>query len=238
VIVEDPGDTRIVRRLTYDDIDPAFTCTITLTNPSSSLLERGETVSSVTATATYSGGTPTSASIATTYGGQADGSDVALGSWSIPGPSYLSASASGSVQRVAAGGSDPSMTITLTSSTGSVSKQNTDSVSWTYKVYSGLTTASSPTSSDVTGLTGTLKQSRNGTYGPLNPSSQYWVIAFPDLSAWTTGTPTFKDENGATFVMNAYTTVSITNSYGVTCNYRVYRSTNLLVATGRSLVVT
>ena len=238
-IVEDPANTRISRRLTYDDIDPAFVATVTLTSPSSSLVERGSTQSSLTATASYTGGTATSASIATTYAGATDGGDIALGAWSIPGSSYTSATAAGTVKRNAASGTDPSMTITLTASTGGVTKTATDTVSWTFRVMTGLSSAATPTESDVEALTyNTLKQSRNGDYGPYNPSSQYWIFAIPDLTAWTTGTPTFKDENGATFVMEAYTTVSITNPSGVTCNYRVYRSTNLLIATGRHLVVT
>lgn len=228
------------RRPTNNDLGPAFSGTLSLST--ATLVERGSTQSSVTATVSYANGTCTSASLATTYSGATDAGDVNLGSWSISSP-FTSASASGTVKRNAAGGTDPVMTVTLTyASSTSGTLTTTDTTTWTYRVFDGLV-ASSVTTGDIDEAmiealtTNSLLQGRTLTT-TRSPSSQKWLRAFPDLAPWTTGTVTFKDENAATFEFESYVTVSVTNASGVTCNYRAYLSTNVLTATNRSCVGT
>lgn len=243
VVGNDGVSTALWVQLTADDLGTALSSTFVLSvGDSNNLVERGielgDSVTSTPPSTPITGsssntptGTVTSASIANTYTGATDAGDVDLGVWSTAA-TFITASAAGSVKRNAAGGTDPRMLCTRTYSNGGTSKTVSDSISWTYKVYAGVTATATPTESTIEGLAvyNSLKQNRTfttliGGVLAFAPSSQYIVIAFPDLSAWTTGTPTFIDQNGATFVMqDPYTTVSVTNTYGVTCNYRCYRS--------------
>lgn len=233
VVGNDGAGTALWVQLTSDDLGTALSSTFVLST--AALVERGSLQSSVTGTSVNTPtGTVTSASIATTYSGATDAGDIDLGAWSTSA-TFITASAAGTVKRIAASGTDPRMTCTRTYSNGSTTKTVADTTDWTFKVYAGVTAAAAPTESDIEGLAvfNSLKQTRifttlvSGTLA-FTPSSQYIVIAFPDLSAWTTGTPTFIDQNGATFVMNAYTTVAVTNgaTTPVTVNYRCYRSTS------------
>lgn len=100
---------------------------------------------------------------------------------------------------------------------------------WYWKIYYGESALSSLTETDVEALrASSLVSTINGTYNMLAGGYKYW--AYPTTMGLKT---TWKDTStGFDVAMNSTPqTVSLTNSFGVTQNYYVYRTYNILGGT-------
>lgn len=230
------------RQSTADDLGTALLSTLVLST--TALVQRGATLSSVTAASVNTPtGSVTSASLATTYSGATDGGDVNLGAWSTSAP-FTSASAAGTVKRNAAGGTDPRMTVTRTYSDGSSTKTVSDTTDWTYRVYAGPSSVAVLNEAQIEALAsmshasgGVLQQDLAGPTqaAPINYTmtlnDEYAHFCSPDLSPWN-GTLVVR-QNGIIIsaAINVVGTVSVTNSDGVACNYQDRRSDTKLTGT-------
>lgn len=235
VLMEDPGGTLVFERLTQDMILPGFSVSsFGKTAPSGGTVtyRRGDTVSGITASASYVGGPPNSASIANVFGGSTDGGDTDPGSWVITSP-FATASLGGVIKRSGADlAADPTMTATLTAVKG-VSRTGAFTIVWTRDVYWDVGVAGLSTSSDILALSNTvLSGTRNRTL-TLSPSSQKVYYAYPKEY----GTATFI-LSGFPAAFNAPSEVAVTNTNGVTSTYYLYESTNLLTGSSLPFVVT
>jgi hypothetical protein len=99
------------------------------------------------------------------------------------------------------------------------------SFSWRWRTYYGESTNSILTESDIKGLRAfNLNPSYTGTFNFLSGGYKYfiWPVEY--------GNPTtFKDaSNNLSVPIQAPYVVSVTNSFGVTCNYNVFRTVNVL----------
>lgn len=115
--------------------------------------------------------------------------------------------------------------IEATASSGSVISR-TFTVGWQWKVYYGESALGTLTEGDVEALrVGTLKTSVNGTYAMNEGGYKWW--AFP--SSFTQPTQ-FKDINTQFLVAMdpVVGEVLVTNSFGVSTMYKLYRSYNIL----------
>ena len=109
--------------------------------------------------------------------------------------------------------------------TNSSSFSETYSVSWYWRTYYGTSANGSPDASLVTGLTSSfLSSSFAGTYSFA--AGGYKYFAYPSSLGTAT---TFKDTStNLNVAMQPLQVVSVTNSFGVSTNYNVHRSTNVL----------
>jgi hypothetical protein len=99
------------------------------------------------------------------------------------------------------------------------------SVNWRLRMFYGESTNTSLTESQIEALrVSQLNTTANGTYAMA--AGGYKYFAYP--TSWGLRT-TFKDTStNLDVAMEAATTVSVTNSFGVTTNYYVHRTTNQL----------
>jgi hypothetical protein len=119
--------------------------------------------------------------------------------------------------------------------TNGVSFGATLNLRWDYRMYVGTSPNTNLTANEITGLTefNSVKNGFVGTYAL--PAGNYKYFCFADVLSY--GTPNeWKDpSNGTNFVLfdsypntdskgKTYDLVSVTNSFGQTTNYRVYRS--------------
>lgn len=125
----------------------------------------------------------------------------------------------------------------VTAPTGSDETSASVAITFLYKRYIGVTTASSITESVIKGLSSSeLTSSKSKTItGVTANSSQYYVIAYPKALGALTGII----QDGATPVLSAFTqtTVSVTNAAGYTQDYYVYRSNNVGAFTNAKLAL-
>lgn len=115
-------------------------------------------------------------------------------------------------------------TISATNTSGS-SFSTTISRSWRPKIYYGTSASSPLNAADIKALTSSpLASGFAGTYSFL--AGDYKYFCYP--SSFGTAT-TFKDSStNLDVAMETLYVVSITNTYGVTANYNVHRTTNIL----------
>jgi hypothetical protein len=237
VIVEDPANTRITRRLRAADIDPDFNiASFARTGPAgAALVRRGDTIGAgFAAAATYLSGPPTSASIANSYSGSTDGGDINLGAWTINTP-FATGTATGTVKRSGSdAGADPALTVTLTATAGFV-RNAAWGITWTSDVYYGVSALASLVGNDVynaglqAGFLDSLQQAR-AQLRAFTPATQYLYFLWPDEAQYTGGTEVFKD-NGTGFVFPFSDIGSATIlRNAVTRTYRVWRSDNLVAS--------
>jgi hypothetical protein len=235
VLMENPGGSPVFARLTQEMILPAFAIASfskTAPNGGTLLYRRGDSISSITASSTYTSGPPNSASVANAFGGSTTGGDVNPGSWSNLG-AYASWGLSGAVQRFGTDlGADPTMTTTLTASKGSL-KTASWTVTWTSDLWYGVGAAGALTEGDVKALAGTTLATSRGRTITVSPSNQKVYYAYP--KAYGTATFTL---NGFPAAFNAPVEIQLTNVNGVTRTYYVYESVNLLTGTNLAFVVT
>jgi hypothetical protein len=111
----------------------------------------------------------------------------------------------------------------LNSNSGSFS--DSYSVSWDWRVYYGDNTNPTPDANLVTGLTSSfLSTSFAGTYSFAGGGYKYF--AYPSSMGTAT---TFKDTStNLNVAMQPLQVISVTNAFGITTNYNVHRSTNIL----------
>lgn len=115
-------------------------------------------------------------------------------------------------------------TISATNTSGN-SFSTTISRSWRPRIYYGTSATSPLVEADIKGLTSSaLASGFAGTYSFL--AGDYKYFCYP--SSFGTAT-TFKDSStNLDVAMETLFVVSITNTYGVTANYNVHRTTNIL----------
>lgn len=235
VLMEDPGGSLVFQQITAEMIVPAFAIASfakTAPNGGTLLYRRGDTITGVTASASYTSGPPNSASIANTYGGSTDVGDVDPGVWTINAP-FAAASLAGSILRNGSDlGADPTWTATLTAIKGTT-KTATFTVQWTRDVYYGVGVAGINSEAAVEALAGTTLATGRSRTITVSPSNEKVYYAYPK----SYGAATFT-LNGFPAAFNAPTEISLTNVNGVTSTYYLYESTNLLTGSNLSFVVT
>lgn len=236
VLMEDPGGNLVFQRLTDDMILPGFLiASFSKTAPNGGTLtyRRGDTLTGIASSATYTSGPPTSANIANAFGGSTDVGDVNPGSWTINSP-FSTGTLAGSVKRNGSDlGADPSMTATLTSTKGSVVRTSNFAITWTRDVYYGVGAAGLNSEASIEALAGTVLAATRGRTITVSPSNQKVYYAYP--KAYGTATFTL---NGFPASFNAPLELSLTNVNSVMSTYYVYESTNLLTGTNLNFVVT
>lgn len=125
----------------------------------------------------------------------------------------------------------------VTAPTGNDATSASVAITFLYKRYIGVTTASSITESVIKGLSSSeLTSSKSKTItGVTANGTQYYVIAYPKALGALTGII----QDGATPVLSAFTqtTVSVTNAAGYTQDYYVYRSNNVGAFTNAKLAL-
>lgn len=101
-------------------------------------------------------------------------------------------------------------------------------VTWRWRVHYGTDASTTLTASGITGLTSSsLSSGFAGTWS--FGAGDYKYFTYPSLMGTAT---TFKDSTTNLDVpMEAVYTVSVTNAYGITTNYNVHRTTNILGST-------
>lgn len=209
-----------VRKLTLDDVGPAFAIT---GFSGGSTVEIGATVTNPAFTASYSS-TPASAQITNT-----DSIDSPL----ILITPFTSGTVVGSFHHT----SQTSVVFTL-SATAATTKTTTSNINFDPRMFGGVGTAGATSSVTASGNTAVLSTSDvlaseglttspvGATYGPFSPSSQVIYLLLIG------GSHTFKDANtGFAFPFNSPTSVSFTNQNSAVVSMFLYQSTNVLSAT-------
>jgi len=226
VLVDQGGALgRTDRRLTLDDIDAAFAISTWVRVGGVYTARRGDTISTVTATASYTS-TPASASVANSYGGSSDPGDVNGGAWTLLTP-FTSASMAGTVKRSGADlGADPTWTATLTA-TGATVKTSPWTVTFTSNILYGVGAAGLDTQGELEAALTSVLQAAIPASFTVSPSNQYVYVAWPKGR----GTASYT-LNGFPAAFEAPFDVSFTNVNAVVETYSVMRSTNLLTGSG------
>jgi hypothetical protein len=113
-------------------------------------------------------------------------------------------------------------------------------VTWTYRAYYGSSTYATLTPTQVTGLSSSLVTQSLGSYTILGTQG-YKYMAFPDVlgysfkNATTFGLPLVLSGSSDGYSLSDndinYTTLSVTNSYGINSSYRIYRTKNQITGT-------
>lgn len=240
VLMEDPIGTAVFQPLTEDMILPAFAISSygkTAPNGGTTLYRRGDTVTGLAASASYTA-VPTSASIANSLGGSAGGGDIAPpGTWGTFVTPFTSALMGGSVKRDGSdGGANPTMTATLTA-VGATSPTAGFTLTWGLDRYYGVGGAGLNTEAAIKGLaTESLGTSRSITF-TVAPSNEKVYYAAPQGY----GTPTFTDV-GTGFAVSMSPVVPSptgwTNSNGIVNTYDLYESVQLLTSGSLQIAVT
>ena len=223
------------RVINQDEISPGFSIssfTKTAPNPGTLTYRRGDTLTGVTAAATYVSGPPTSAPISNILTGSVGGGDVNPTAWTFSSP-FASATQPTNVKREGTDlGADPVWTISLTA-TGTAVDTETIVVTWTRDVYYGVGVAGLATEAAIEALAANALAGSRARTITVSPSSQKVYYAYPK----SYGTATFT-LNGFPAAFNAPLELALTNSNGLTSTYYVYESTNLLTGTSLAFVVT
>lgn len=237
VLSENPIGTLVWQKVPAGSLVPTFDIASfakTAPNGGTLLYRRGETLTGITAAATYVSGPPDilGTGIANSTNPSPQPGDLDPGAWTS-GDNFLTASLAGSVKRHGTDfGSDPTMTATLTAVKDDVTDYASFTLQWTRDVYYGVGSSGINSESGIEALTGTLATDKSRTI-TVSPSSQKVYYAYP------------KAYGTATFVLNGFPAtftqqpdLTITNVNGVTSTYYVYESLNLLTGTNLNFVVT
>lgn len=197
----------LARKLSLDDIDPAFAITSFAKTGGNAVVEVGASIVTPAFTAAYAQGNPTTATLSDTEGG----------SQSVSGtPTSFSSSGTFSKTALAA-----SVTWTLTAIRNGITKIATIVQQWGQKVYTGASSAA--TGYDETFIealgASSIKTSRAGSYSYSYGAGNYAFFAVPAGM----GTPVFSIGGFAQTLDLVASGVSVTNSFGVTFTYNVYR---------------
>jgi len=124
-------------------------------------------------------------------------------------------------------GNNESVTWTLTADDGTGPDTAVRTATWRPLVFVGVSANAGPyTEVEIEALTGNLQA--NATFsGQLSPSTEYIVYAFP--TSYGPKTPgDFEIGNFGPGDMSQVQTLSITNGFGVTQSYDIWRSDNIL----------
>ena len=121
-----------------------------------------------------------------------------------------------------------SETYTITgTNTNSGSFSRTYSITWLWRIYYGEDATAPMAETDIKLLRiSSFISGFAGTYSFAAAASQYKYLCYPSILGTATS---FKDQStNLTVPFEVVYTVSVTNSYGVTTNYNVHRSTNMI----------
>lgn len=218
-------------QINQDQILPGFSiASFTKTAPGGGTLlyERGETISgpNLTVAATYISGPPVApTTLANTIYGNVGG-DVTPAGWAFVAPFASGLQSAG----VKLSGNDldpvdPFWTIDLSATGSAVPVVDTASltVSWTRQVYWGVSATDPLTEADIEGLgNNVLSRSKSRTVS-VSPVNQYFYYCFPQAYGTVTMT-----SGGFGVDLEAPYAVFVTNTFGVTSTYSVFRTTFLL----------
>jgi len=223
------GDA-VWRGIRQADIVPDFAIA-SFNTAQTSLVERGQQLSTQAVAVSYVSGPPDSASISNSLGGSSDAGDTAPGAWTISSP-FATGTMSGTIKRNGAdGGADPTWTRTLSATKDGSTKTAQLTTRWALRAYWGVGTGID-TEAEVKALTNALATSRSRTI-TVSPSNEYVYYVVPD----SFGTPSVT-LGGFPAPFDDLGTLTITNAYGVASTYRIWRSTNLLTGSSLAFVVT
>ena len=214
VIVEATGDVYAQRRLRASDIDPDFAIASFGRVGDTGLLEAGDTIAaSPSFTASYTSGPPVSASVTDNQGGPVvDVSGT---------PTAFAYTGGGPYTKTASGAS---VTWTLTADDGTGPQMTNEVATWGFAFYYGTGAAGLSTEGDIEGLAGSVVKTNNNHSFTVVPASEKIYVSYPT----SFGTASFLIDGLFPGGFNAPSTVSVTNAHGVTTDYYLYESTQLL----------
>lgn len=206
VLLRAGADDPVWRRLTLDDIDPAFAAALS----GGTTLEVGASAVNPALTASYTGGPPTSASVSDSDGNPAT---------TLSSP-FTDATIARAYTKTA---NNASVTWTLSAVKGSLTRTATTSTAWRPRVYYGVGVDGLNTETAIEALASSaLASSRARSFTVAPGSGEHIYYAFPASygeAVFTVG----GFEGGFELVSDS---ISVTNSNGVTQSYRLYKSTN------------
>ena len=206
VLLRAGADDPVWRRLTLDDIDPAFAAALS----GGTTLEVGASAVNPALTASYTGGPPTSASVSDSDGNPAT---------TLSSP-FTDATIARTYTKTA---NNASVTWTLSAVKGSLTRTATTSTAWRPRVYYGVGVDGLSTETAIEALASSaLASSRARSFTVAPGSGEHIYYAFPASygeAVFTVG----GFEGGFELVSDS---ISVTNANGVTQNYRLYKSTN------------
>jgi len=224
-IVEDPAGTRISRRLTFDDIDAAFDIT-SFSGAAITNHEVGDPLSDNPSFAAAANQTIASATL--NDGTGAVTLTVAPFTSFAYGTSPLPSRAGGSAFVKSVPGQSVTITF-IAQNAGGNTDSSTLTATWTAKAFYGNATPGTLNEAFIEALGSTAQKTAfNGSYVYANPGAagKKLYFAFPT----SFGAPTsFIDQNGFAFPMSLVaSSVSVTNTFGVTLPYNVWASDNFI----------
>jgi hypothetical protein len=102
---------------------------------------------------------------------------------------------------------------------------STISAAWRFRIFHGTSAA---TSLDEAGIEGLASSSLSAGFAGTRAfaAGNYKYICYP--ASFGTATSFTDESTGLSIPMEAPATVSVTNAFGVTANYRVHRTTNII----------
>jgi hypothetical protein len=208
-LFSDGANGYLWRAISQDDIAPAFN--VSMAGVTSSPLEIGASLINPQFNVTYTSGPATSSSLTDTEANPAQ-NVLALPN-PITRPHTFTKTAN-----------NASVTFTVTSFKGLVGPDvSTVAYAWQPRVYWGVGVAGGNTEAFIEALANNSLASGRTRSFTLNPSNEKIYYAVPSGYGACTFTV-----NGFAGGFNAATVISVTNANGVTQNYDLYESTNLL----------
>ncbi|MDB4278007.1 hypothetical protein N9917_00095 [Deltaproteobacteria bacterium] len=209
VLVEDPIGTLVFRRLTDTDIDPDFA--ISSFSASTGTVEVGSSVVTPSFTASYVR-TPDTATL--------DDSDGTPQKDVIGTPTAFSSNGTFSETVLNA-----SVTFTLAATETATGGSDSDnaSITWSPRTFWGVDVDGLSTEADIEGLANSaLDNNRNRTFTVSPGAGEHIYYAYP--ASYGAATFTVGGFTGGFVLVSA--TLSVTNPFGVTGDYRLYKSVN------------
>lgn len=207
VLVDDGTGVPVWRGLSLDDLSPAFNASLS----GGGTLEVGQSVVNPAFTASYAGGPATAATITDNDGNPA----LTLSSPFTAGtmPNTYSKTAN-----------NASVTFTLSANKGALVDTAQASYAWRPRGFYGVSSnASGNNEAFIEALASSqLQSARNASLSVNAGPGEYIYYAYP--TAYGAATFTVGGFEGGFNLVS--TTISVTNAFGVTQNYTLYRSTN------------
>lgn len=206
-LVDDGSGNPSWRKLSFDDIDPAFNASLS----GGGTVEVGANVVNPSFTASYTGGPATSASIT-----DSDGNPALV----LSSP-FTAGTFSRTYNKTA---NNASVSFTLSANKGALNDTAQASYTWRPRCYYGVSNnASGNSEAFIEALASSqLQSSRNATLSVNPGGGEYIYYAYP--TAYGAATFTVGGFEGGFNLVS--TTISVTNANGVTQDYTLYRSTN------------
>lgn len=206
-LVDDGTGNPSWRQLSLDDLTPAFNASLS----GGGTLEVGQSVVNPAFTASYAGGPATSATITDNDGNPALTLSSPFTAGTMPNTYAKTAN-------------NAAVSFTLSAYKGAVNDTAQASYAWRPRCYYGVSSnASGNNEAFIEALASSqLQSSRSASLSVNAGPGEYIYYAYP--TAYGAATFTVGGFEGGFNLVS--TTISVTNAYGVTQNYTLYRSTN------------